>query len=383
MSLASTAAALLKPRGSHDAVGPIGIDFSLEQLHLVQLKGFSDGRPQAHAQVSLDFGCARREVLSNPLQFRSLMKRALAADRFAGRRCVIAVPSGMFRTLSINYRAGSSKAQEDAAIVRLMQGRLDGDLSDYVIDYLPVNNRSKGEERLALVAVSERQPIVEFLELARKSGLDVEALEIGPVAITRLVSTLAMQGDGGNVLVINSGRRASFMTLVSENDLLFDQEVAFGENALIEQVAETLEMTEDMARNLVVRTGVRSGASMSEGDSVTGDPGLADTLSEILKPRFLQLVEEIKRACLYAAAETRGGTVSQVYLLGSVARWPGSDEMLSRLTGTRVQKVPDPLSMLARDAGAVSSSASTAAAAPSSEIVVATGAALRGMSVSG
>ena len=373
MSMVGKAAALLRPRLSARKIGPIGIDFGLEAMHLVQLERAAGGLPEVYARASLPYA-SRREMLQTPHQFRSLIKRALEADRFYGRKAVIAMPSGMFRTVSINYTAKGGKDAEAAAIVKVMQHRLDGDLADYVLDYLPVKSRSKNDERLALVAVSEREPVVEFLELARKARLDVQSLEIGPVAISRLVGALSMESGSGNVLVINSGRRASYLTLISGTDLLFDQEVAFGENSLIKQAAETLDMSEDMARDLVLRSGVCTASHAATQELPDGDAGLVSTVSEILKPQFLQLVEEIKRVCMYAAAETRGGSVRQVYLLGSIARWPGSDGLLSSLSGNDVAKIPDPLALFPRSDERRSLGGATAP-----EIVVATGAALRGI----
>ena len=255
MNVVAKAAALFQPRAASQSIGPIGIDFGLEAMHLVQLEAATGQLPSVRARASLAYD-SRREVLDSPHQFRSLIKRALEADRFYGRKAVIAIPSGMFRTISINYQSAAGEEHESAAIVAVMKDRLEGELSDYVLDYLPVKSRSKNDERLALVAVSERQPIVDFLELARKARLDVLALEIGPVAIGRLVGALSMESGSNNVLVINSGRRASYLTLISGTDLLFDQEVAFGENSLIRQAAETLDMSEDMMRDLVLRTGV-------------------------------------------------------------------------------------------------------------------------------
>lgn len=367
------AAALLRPRALSVEIGPIGIDFSLEALHLVQLEMATGRAPAVRARVSLPFGCTRQEILQHPLQFRSLMKRALDTDQFYGRQAVIAIPSGMFRTMSINYQSPPGQDLQAAAVIKVMKDRLDGDLSDYVLDYLPVKSRAKNDERLALVAVSERKAIIDFLELARKARLKVQSLEIGPVAIGRLVKALAMEQGSDNVLVINSGRRASYLTLISGGDLLFDQEVDFGEDGLVRQTAETLDMSEDMARDLVLRTGVSIGGRVA--DPSIDAAGLVGTVTEILKPQFLKLVDEIKRVCLYAAAETRGGAVTQVYLLGSIARWPGSDELLTGLTGTTVAKVPDPLALFPSTSGGKSSSNTSVAP----EIVVATGAALRGL----
>ena len=374
MSLLARTRAMLGPGAATRSTGPIGVDFSLEAVHLVQLHRTIGAAPEVRACSSTAFEGSRQELLDSPLMFRSVVKRALGADNFHGRDAVVAMPSGMFRTLSINFQSGPSKKQEATAILKAIRSRLDKPLGDYVIDYLPVNSRSKGDDRLALVAVSEKEPVVAFLELCRKAGLKVDALEIGPVAVCRLVSSLSLRSGSGNVLVINSGRRSSYMTLISGPDLLFDQEVSFGEDSLIQQTAEALDMPEPMARDLVLRTGLKSSKHVNVQEAIE-ESGLASTMSEILKPKFLQLVEDIKRVCLYAAAETRGGAVSQVYLLGSIARWPGADELLSALTSMDVANIPDPLTLFPSE----DSARQPVNDASASDIVVATGAALRGL----
>ncbi|MBT8103452.1 MAG: pilus assembly protein PilM, partial [Gammaproteobacteria bacterium] len=271
---------------------------------------------------------------------------------------------------------------EAEAILRVMKDRLDGNLQDYVLDYMTVGGRSKSEEKLALVAVSDRNPVISFLEVARKAGLDVSALEIGPLAISRLTSALSQDSEASTTLVVNSGRRASYLTLISGNDLLFDQEVAVGENSLVEHICATLDMSEATARHLLTRTGVHPGTHKDAISHVVDDSGLFNTLSEILKPQFMKLVDEIKRAFIYAASETRGRGVTQVYLMGSIARWPGSDEMLSKLSGASVAKIPDPLALFPSDQEGKSGDRGAAThSAP--EIAVATGLALRGINING
>lgn len=375
MSVIARSVALLKPRSSRALMGPIGIDIALEAIHLVQLEASKSGHPAVRARVSLDINGTRSELLKQPLQFRSLIKRALSADRFVGTQAVLALPSGMFRTVSINYKHAGGDGEEAAAILRAMKDRLDGDLTSYVLDYMPVRGRSKTDEKLALVAVAERTPVVEYLELARRSGLDVTALEIGPLAISRLVGSISDDNDGANVLVINSGRRASYLTLISGDDLLFDQEVAVGEDTLIRHICETLDMSEDTARHLVSQTGVHPHGHGDVVSRAIDESGVFNTLSEILKPQFLKLVEEVKRAFLYAASETRGRGVQRVYLLGSIARWPGSDQLLNSLTGSDVAKIPNPLSIFPSS----EQDAADAAGQAAPEIAVATGLALRGM----
>ena len=375
MSVVARSAALLRPRASRGVIGPIGIDIALEAVHLVQLEASTSGRPSVRARASLDINGKRSELLEQPLQFRSLIKRALKEDCFAGKRAVLALPSRMFRTISINYKHAGSKEKEAAAVLHAMRDRLDGDLNNYILDYMPVRSRSKSDENLALVAVAEREPVISFLELARRAGLEVVALEVGPLAISRLAGAISEDNDSANVLVINAGRQASYLTLMSGNDLLFDQEVAVGEETLIRHISETLDMPEDMARHLVSQTGVRPGNGGDAVSDAIDESGLFNTLAEILKPQFLKIVEEVKRAFLYAASETRGRGVQRVYLIGSIARWPGSDQLLNSLTGSEVAKIPDPLSVFR--SGAKDEAGSADRGAP--EIAVATGLALRGM----
>ncbi|MDJ0747866.1 MAG: pilus assembly protein PilM [Woeseiaceae bacterium] len=368
MSALSKVSTMLRPVAARGSVGPIGIDFGLESVHLVQLESVNGAPPVLRARVTVPFAGTREGVLADPAKMRAVIREAVGADRFRGRDAVVAVPVGLFRTLSINYLASPDKDDAEA-VLRVMRDRLDGDLAEYVLDYLPVNSRSKNNERLALVAVSERKPIVAFLESLRRAGLSVMALEIGPIAIGRLIGTLAAENHDGNVLIINSGREASYLTLVSGDDLLFDQQIRFGENALVRQLADTLDMSEELARNLMVRSGIRS--SRDTVAATLDEVGLGDTIAEILKPEFLRLVDEIKRVCLYAAAETRGGAVNKVYLLGSLAHWPGADDLLSSLADIEVAKVRDPL--LAFRGGEEPSGD----AALSPELAVATGLALR------
>jgi len=375
MSLGARASALFQTRPGAVSVGPIGVDIALESIHLVQLERIGIGKPSVRAKVSLPIGGPRDELLQHPHELRALLKRAMAAGRFQGNKVVLALPSFLFRTMSINYRHAGSDKTEAAAIMQVMKDRLDGDLGNYVLDYLPVRGRPETVDKLALVAVSERDKVVDFLELARKAGLDVTALEIGPLAISRLMRAITEDSETSTTLVVNSARRASYLTLISGDDLLFDQEVAVGEHSLVQHICEVLDMPEDRARQLLLQTGVASGHDNDAVAMAIDESGLYNTLSEILKPQFMKLVEEIKRAFLYAASEKRGRGVTRVYLLGAIARWPGAEQILSQLSGSNVENIPDPLATFPVNEkdGAVLANHS----AP--EIAVATGLALRGM----
>lgn len=355
-------------------IGPIGLECSLHELHLVQVEAVATGAISLRARASLSYPQPRDDLLRSPKQMRSLVRRALASDRFHGRRVVSVLPSPQTRILSVNYQvyAGQSEA---AALLKVMQDRLEEDLSHYVIDYLPVRAERQADERLAIVAVAKRESVIEYLEVLRKCGLEAVRLEIGPAAIRRLVSVIAPRGKHDNVLAINFGRETSYLTVISGARLLFDQEVQFGEQRLLDEIAAALEMSVEAAGDLVKRHRLGSEFDADGQPLSSGAVDVSRTLQEIVKPAFLGLADEINRALIYTASETHGEPVSRIYLLGSLARWQGTDHLLNRLVKLPVETMPDPLQALGRG----TTSGPTGQPEPAPETAVATGLALSGM----
>ncbi|MCP4407749.1 MAG: pilus assembly protein PilM [Gammaproteobacteria bacterium] len=360
-------------------IGSIGLEFAREQLHMVQLQKLPGGQIRVHASASLSYPDEREVLLASPTKLRSILRRQLKSAHFHDTRVVAALPVPEVRIMSVAYQVNATQNNEQA-ILKQLSGRIEGGLADKVIDYLPVRDSAKDEERLAVVAVAKRDRVVAHLEMLRLAGLRVEALEIGPVAIKRLVTAFCEQGKYHNVLAINFGHHTSYLTMISGRRLLFDQQLDFGEKSLLQEVSMALDMDTESARELVYRYGLSPLYSQQQREgSAIDDKDVIDTLSEIVKPSLLALVDEIKRALIYAASETRGETVKKVYLLGSIARWNGVDKILNDLLDIPVANIKDPLSALAQ--GQILEYESHNALAP--EVAVATGLALRGMAQDG
>jgi len=365
----------ISPVARISQVGPIGLECALNELHLVQLEGTSSDGIAVRAQASVTYPGGRSELLQSPhLRLRALIREALSKAPFKGRTVVTAMPSEQTRIMPVNYYVGPG--QNDAAIiVKLMEERLDGDLTDYVIDYLPIRSQTQADEHSALVAIARREAVVAYLEALRKSGLEVDRLEIGPVAIRRLVASIAPERRRENVLVINFGSVASFLTIISGNRLLFDQSIQIGERMLLARIADALDMPESAARKLLDSHSLdpkQSGKTHSLGPAGVD---VATTLQEILKPLFLELADEISRALIYMASQTHGESVERIYLLGSVARWRGADQLLNKVLTLPVETILNPLNRFSLSEP--TQGGTETAAAP--ELAVATGLALRGL----
>jgi type IV pilus assembly protein PilM len=349
-------------------ISPIGLEFADAQLNLVQLQQAKP--PLIKAYASQAYPIERAELLQSASAMKDFIKQALQGASFAGRKVVAALPASDVRILSVAYQLKPNETDAQA-ITKLIKERIGEDLAQFVIDYVPVRTESSNDLR-AMVLISERSTVVRYLDLLRKAGLDVEALEVSPVAIRRLVSALIEAGEvPSNVLVINAGANSTYLTMVSGQRLLFDQEVDFGEQALLEQVAIALDVTPEIARGIIAQYGINPSQQVQASPQWVDDTASVNPVLSIVRPHFVNFVAEIKRAVMFASSETRGDAVERAFLMGSLARWRGAEALLSSLANLEVS-VPAPLPVADPDQY-------VDATLPHPELVVAAGLALRGL----
>ncbi|MBT8143241.1 MAG: pilus assembly protein PilM [Gammaproteobacteria bacterium] len=355
-------------RRQAQTAGSIGIDLALERMHLVQLCRDHGDALTLKAQSSVAYPVSRADTFDTPGALTPLIRAALRDGNFTGKRAVVALPGGSFRTFSLAYQV--SPGQNEARVLSsLLEDRVDGSLSDYVIDYIPVRKRSRDADRLALVAVSPRSQVVQYLEEFRRARLEVEALEISPLAIRRLVSALPTIGTDDNVIVVNTGRACTYVTVLAGRRLLSDKVFDFGEDALLAKLSESLDMPTDAAYDLVMRTGLAPLNKLDQVSVALNESGIFNTMVEIIKPELMRLVAEIERAVLFTASETHGGKVSQIHLVGALSRWHGVNLTLGQILGFEVANLAAPLHSFDQDNEG-----------GSPDMAVAAGLALRGLS---
>ena len=356
-------------RNAQPECSPIGLEFGADGLHMVQLGWDARAKPVVRAQAMLPYAVRRQDTLSSLAAVKKLVKQGLAKAPFKGRRVITALAAEDTRLLSVTYQTRPGES-DDAAIAKVMAERIDDDLAQFVIDYIPVRTEARDGDRLALVVISERNSVIARLELLRKAGLQVEALEITPVAIRRMISTLIADSPSQDVLVINVGDDATHLVVVSGRRLLFEQRVEFGVDQLMATLTQALDLTPQLVEELVAKRGLSSPGDYAADETAAQETGQFSPVVEILRPHFRILVNEIRRALQFANAETRGGQMSEAFLLGSIGGWRGATDFLSELTGLSVS-IPPALSTAPGVAADVSTGSIGA--------VIATGLALRGM----
>lgn len=346
----------------------IGVHFGPATLQLVQLDKSSAPTLQLAASASAKLGFERKDLLERPHLATDTLKALIKSSQLRGHRAISAIPPDLVRVITVTY---SASGDEDAAVAALMQERLDGPLSDYVLDYVPIRDKNSEGEQLALVAAAKRADVVAYLDILSAAGLDVDRLEIAPVAIGRLVQALTQDASPSNALVINTGTQASYLTMLSGRRLLSDQSSPFAETPLLESLSRALEIAPATARELVFENGLSPAANADETVVDIERVASSEVLVDILRPSFVEIAREIEDAFVYASSETRGDRDRIIYLLGSVADWPGVVELLSQYTRT-------PVRLLGQEAQSLLPKSAEAQINPNG-LLVATGLALAGV----
>ena len=121
-------------------------------------------------------------------------------------------------------------------------------------------------------------------------------------------------------------------SVISGRRLLLDRQIECAEQGLLTRVARALGVDEGMAQRLLLDKGLHADPGQ-QGE----DAELARTLVEVLRPEFAALVAEVHKTLIYTASRNRGRGVVQIYLLGSVGRYPGADRLLQELLSIPVE----------------------------------------------
>ncbi len=316
--------------------GAVGLDFGFEALHMAQFRQSPDG-PVLHEYATVPYpSIGRPELLGDVRALRQFLRESMMSSSFSGRRIVCCSLPDHTKLLILHYMVDAGRKEQEVMLHRLAD-RLDDELDNYVIDYVPIRQQSESsKEAAALVAVAEKQAVVRQLDNLHAAGYSVEALEIGPIAIRRLVSCLSETKHHETVLVVTLARSHSYLTVLSGRRLIFDREVGIGEGTLVDRLCTALDLERQAARRLLY----------SQGFGVCEVPKLSieysqlevsETVLEILKPLFLNLAADIQKALIYTASETRGKSIGKIYLVGGIAEWAGADRLLAGLLNMPVQ----------------------------------------------
>ena len=335
--------AKLPAKSTASQVGAIGLDIRASCLNMVQmsLKG-KDSMPTIRAVVSLPLPCDREELLASPTVLKKLISGALKKHGFLGKRCISTLPANKISLRNMSFELKTEQQDDMQALYPRLRELLGDKLESSVIDYIPIRPENKKQlSRAALVAITDRSEVDAYLNLINQSGLEVDALEVGPLAIRRLVAGMNPDDHDSKLLVMNVGETKSYLTVIWGRRILLDKEVPFGRNSIISTLVKELTVSEGAAERLLNKYGFDTAfdeQTDSQGDEVDHHD-MVRMLSEIVTPIVTELASKIRDVLLYTAAETHGGGIDSIYLMGSIAHFKGIDTLLSRILSEKIDVI--------------------------------------------
>lgn len=347
----------------------IGLQFGGERLNVVQMQETASGigfRAVASASVGYD----RDQLLADRRKLKQAVKRVWAEHPFRGKEVVACMPHDQLRVFSVAYTP--AEGQPDAEVIaREVKERVKGSADGMVVDFVPVRQADADDPvKEAMVAVAARDHVTAYLDLLFDAGLTVAALDIGPMALRRVVPW-AGKGEGGemrNVLLVNVGSGCSYLTVMWGRRLMLDRAVEFSEQRLLSRLQTALDLSEQNAKQLLLQY------SLTTEPRADGIGEFGTALKEVLRSDFRGLKAEVNKTLIYAASKTRGETVDKIFLVGSVARFPGIAELMSEELSKPVELL-NPFAIFPHRL----TPTELAGLWPHSDVAVATGLALRGV----
>ncbi len=342
--------------------GPIAIDLGPNGLRMAQFR--KNGKL---IELAASAYISNNDVeLVSSSQLRALIKQIFKENDFVGRKVVSCMQPEDVKIMMLSFMRHADKTDEELIVQRIAE-RIDNSIEDYVIDFMMVRPKAaSSQERSVLVALSRHDEVVNYLEYLRKAGLSVQVLEIEPTAVRRLISVKHADEHHTNLMVLSMGCTQTYITVLSGRRLIYERDIDFGEEQLIAMLCKELDIDEHEARAMLER----ENAVVVKDAGAEQDTQLTDAFYSVLKPLFMELVEEINRALIYAASETRGAAVKHVYLTDRVATWHGIESFINTL-------IEVPVSVLLPNEGFKNADILTANSGPRSAVV--TGMALHGL----
>ena len=343
----------------------IGLYLGREHLNLVQLRPGATG-PAVRAISSITHSADLQQMRSDPRPLKKLLKQAFRGQPFSGKRVVTCLPNELVKILFLTYPALPGVPDADS-VVRELRGRVPGGLEGLVVDYLSVRQDNPSRPKEAIVAMADRDKVIAYLDVLSSAGLTVVALDIVPAALARLMSRMVSQDPAApqNLMLINFGSRNSYLTVVWGHGLMLDRPIEFGDARLLTRLKTVLGMPEPAAEQLLLGTGFLPAARRASE---------SHDLKEVLRPEFAALAAEVNKTLVYTASRTHGRTVDRIYVTGSVASYPGIEQLLKEQFSVPIE-ILDPLSHLPHRL----SDARVSELRPLSGLAAAAGLALRGV----
>ena len=335
---------------------PIGIDISSRNIYAVQLKKTRQGfavRALAHREIET-------EIDSSPDANPGLVyavKKMTKNRNFRGKSAVLHIPVKNLSVLPVRFQVGKTETLEEA-ILREAEKYLSFPLEEAAIDYPSLTPGVDADEKTcrATVIAVQRKYIEQYLQLMKKAGLIVEAVDYHVSSLIRLHKRFH-KVTRHPVILCNIGYFGSMLAVVNQESILGQRSIPWGVHTLIEKILANFELldSKDNAKRLLKTHGLAYEDLKSADDKDDSVPdetmvNMRRAIFQVITPSIDELVFEFHKMISGVMSEQQHTALEGIYMYGHAALIYHIDRYFERRLSISTKCI-NPMTMVALSGG--------------------------------
>ena len=336
---------------------PIAIDMSDDSIYAAQFRKSRKGpvvRALAHKKRN---GYGGDDPDDSETALISILKDLLRERRFSGKKAVLHLPHGNISSFPVRVRVEKGQML-DEAILRESKEYISYPLNEAVIDYpslIPPSTDEKDHYRVTITAI-QRDVIHRYLQICKRAGLIVEAIDFDVSSLIRLHGFLCEIPENP-VILCNMDRTKTMVAVITCAGILAEHYVSWGFSHLIDRIRSNLELPDSgyQAEGLLSQYGLAHD-EYHDGNSDTIDGDVTDdsirlAIYQIITPYIEELIDEFHKMTVYLRSEEKDASVEKIYLYGHANSIHGLNCYLEKRLNIPAELM-NPVARIAVDEGA-------------------------------
>lgn len=246
----------------------------------------------------------------------------------------VALPSDDALLARVSLPFGSAREIE-AVIAPQLEGRVPGEVEDFLIDFMR-GDRAPSGEFVVYAAAVEPDRVASLLADLERTGVDPKGIDVPPFPLLGAAHALVETLPTGPVAVVDIGSDVTGVAIFAGDALQYARSFPGGGERVTDALAAMFSLEPDAAREGKHREGFID-LEIPASDAPSGDDGR--DVAAACRSGAEAWARQLRRT-LHAHATEWGAGVETIYLCGGGAQLPGLPELVTESLGVQATVIP-------------------------------------------
>lgn len=300
----------------------IGLDISSSSVKLVEVAevGKDAYRVERYAIEPLPKDAVLDGNITNLEAVSEAVKRAWKKMATRTKNVAIALPAAAVITKKIVVPAGLREEELEIQVETEANQYIPFALDEVNLDFQVIGpSPTSAEEVEVIIAASRKEKVEDRVAVAEAAGLKATVMDVESYSMLTAFEMIEKQLPGNgidqSIALIDIGANMMNVTVLRNNQSIYNREQAFGGNNLTQDIQRAFGMTAEEAE-----AAKRAGGLPENYDA------------DVLRPFMENLAQEVTRAMQFFFTSTSYNQIDHIVLSGGCAVIPGLDEVVATRT---------------------------------------------------